>query len=80
MIGAGLIGAADDPVPRLAAAGICLCRLPAPRPLPPRRIRVSPRVVKRAISKHRAKGDIDRTNYQATITINIAGSTSGPEP
>jgi hypothetical protein len=37
-------------------------------------------VVKRAISKHRAKGDIDRTNYQATITINIAGSTSGPEP
>jgi Insertion element 4 transposase N-terminal/Transposase DDE domain len=39
--------------------------------LPTRRTRVSPRVVKRAISKHRAKGDIDRTNYQAEITINI---------
>jgi transposase IS4-like protein/DDE family transposase len=48
--------------------------------LPPRRVRISPRVVKRAISKHRAKGDIDRTNYQATITINIAGLTNGPEP
>jgi Insertion element 4 transposase N-terminal/Transposase DDE domain len=42
---------------------------------PPRRTRVSPRVVKRAISKHRAKGDIDRTNYQATITINILTAT-----
>jgi hypothetical protein len=40
-------------------------------PLPARRTRVSPRVVKRAISKHRAKGQIDRANYQATITINI---------
>lgn len=39
--------------------------------LPTRRTRVSPRVVKRAISKHRAKGDIDRTNYQAEITISI---------
>lgn len=42
--------------------------------LPARRSRVSPRVVKRAISKHRAKGDIDRTNYQATININILGA------
>jgi hypothetical protein len=40
--------------------------------LPARRTRVSPRVVKRAISKHRAKGDIDRTNYQATININVS--------
>jgi transposase IS4-like protein/DDE family transposase len=39
--------------------------------LPPRRTRRSPRVVKRAISKHRAKGDIDRTNHPATININI---------
>jgi len=47
--------------------------------LPPRRSRVSPRVVKRAISKHRAKGDIDRTNYQATININIIDRlTPGP--
>ena len=43
-------------------------------PLPPRRTRVSPRVVKRAISKHRAKGDIDRTNYHATITTRILTS------
>ncbi|HEY3692907.1 MAG TPA: transposase [Pseudonocardiaceae bacterium] len=36
-----------------------------------RSTRVCPRVVKRAISKHRAKGQIDRTNHQATITITI---------
>ncbi|GAA1993098.1 hypothetical protein [Catenulispora subtropica] len=30
-----------------------------------------PRVVKRAISKHRAKGPIDRANYQAGIDIAI---------
>jgi hypothetical protein len=51
--------------------------------LPPRRTRISPRAVKRAISKHRAKGAIDRTNYQATITANIltpAESTSDPPP
>jgi hypothetical protein len=28
-------------------------------------------VVKRAISKHRAKGEIDRTNHKAAISINI---------
>jgi hypothetical protein len=39
--------------------------------LPHRRTRICPRVVKRAISKHRAKGHIDRTNYQAHITITI---------
>jgi hypothetical protein len=42
-----------------------------------RRTRVCPRVVKRAISKHRAKGTIDRTNYPARISINIlAGLTT----
>ena len=41
------------------------------QPLPARRSRSSPRVVKRAISKHPAKGDIDRTNYTTTITIEI---------
>jgi hypothetical protein len=39
--------------------------------LPRRRPRHSPRVVKRAISKHRAKGAVDRTNYQTTINIQI---------
>ena len=41
------------------------------QPLPARRPRACPRVVKRAISKHRAKGTIDRTNYTTTITIDI---------
>lgn len=41
------------------------------QPLPRRRPRSSPRVVKRAISKHRAKGPVDRTNYNTTITIEI---------
>ncbi len=41
------------------------------QPLPARRSRSSPRVVKRAISKHRAKGSIDRTNYTTAITIEI---------
>ncbi|MEN3616210.1 IS4 family transposase [Plantactinospora sp. ZYX-F-223] len=51
--------------------------------LPARRARVSPRVTKRAISKHRAKGTIDRTNYQATFKVNIvptAGLTTDPPP
>jgi Insertion element 4 transposase N-terminal/Transposase DDE domain len=39
--------------------------------MPPRRLRISPRVVKRAISKHNARGKIDRKTYQATIDIVI---------
>jgi transposase IS4-like protein/DDE family transposase len=40
--------------------------------LPTRRLRVSPRIVKRAISKYQARGpSIDRTSYQATIGIDI---------
>lgn len=47
--------------------------------LPGRRPRVCPRVVKRAISKHRAKGPIDRTNYRARITVAVlAGLTTDP--
>ncbi|NMO05305.1 IS4 family transposase [Gordonia sp. TBRC 11910] len=49
------------------------------RPLPPRRSRSSPRVVKRAISKHRAKGPIDRTNHHTQITITTPLTTAhGP--
>jgi hypothetical protein len=51
--------------------------------LPPRRDRRSPRVVKRAISKHRAKGDIDRTNHKTTISTTILRPdelTAQPEP
>ena len=41
-------------------------------PLPTRRLRVSPRIVKRAISKYQARGpDIDRTSYKATVGIDI---------
>ncbi|PXX51873.1 IS4 family transposase [Nocardia tenerifensis] len=39
--------------------------------LAPRRERTSPRVVKRAISKHRAKGAIDRNTYKTQITVHI---------
>lgn len=39
--------------------------------LPRRRDRSSPRIVKRAISKHRAKGPTDRTNHRTTINIDI---------
>ncbi|WP_137123587.1 IS4 family transposase [Segeticoccus rhizosphaerae] len=39
--------------------------------LPDRRSRSSPRIVKRAISKHRAKGPIDKTNYTTTITTHL---------
>ena len=39
--------------------------------LPARRQRSSPRIVKRAISKHRAKGDIDRNTYKIEIDVTI---------
>jgi Insertion element 4 transposase N-terminal/Transposase DDE domain len=40
--------------------------------LSPRRLRVSPRIVKRAISKYQARGPgIDRTSYKATVSIDI---------
>lgn len=52
-------------------------------PLPDRRVRVCPRVVKRAISKHRAKGAIDRTNHRARISVIVLpkpGLTSAQAP
>jgi hypothetical protein len=39
--------------------------------MPSRRLRTSPRVVKRAISKYNARGKVDRTTYKATIAIEI---------
>lgn len=40
--------------------------------LPARRLRVCPRIVKRAISKYQARGpNIDRTSYKATVSIDI---------
>ena len=53
--------------------------------LPDRRLRVSPRIVKRAISKYNARGpNINRTSYKATVSIDIlappAPLTTGPGP
>jgi hypothetical protein len=46
--------------------------------LPDRRLRISPRIVKRAISKHQARGpNINRRSYKATLAINIL---AGPGP
>jgi hypothetical protein len=44
--------------------------------MPARRLRVTPRVVKRAISKHQGRGPgIDRTSYKATVGIDILTPT-----
>jgi hypothetical protein len=50
--------------------------------MPRRRLRVSPRAVKRAMSRYNAKGKVDRTTYKATIAITILGAplTPGDEP
>ena len=53
-------------------------RLVLASPMPSRRLRVSPRVVKRAISKYNARGKIDRTTYKATIATEIL--TAAQEP
>ena len=45
--------------------------------MPSRRLRISPRVVKRAMSRYNAKGKIDRTTYKATIDIAILNLTPG---
>jgi hypothetical protein len=39
--------------------------------MPARRLRISPRVVKRAMSRYNARGKVDRTTYKATIDIAI---------
>ncbi|HEX5300130.1 MAG TPA: IS4 family transposase [Streptosporangiaceae bacterium] len=43
-----------------------------------RRTRVSPRVVKRAMSRYNAKGKIDRTTCKATIAISIIAAPLAP--
>jgi hypothetical protein len=53
--------------------------------MPTRRLRVAPRVVKRAISKYQARGPhVDRTTYKATLSIDILTPadplTTGPGP
>ena len=50
--------------------------------MPSRRLRTSPRVVKRAMSRYNATGTVDRTTCKATITIAVldAPLTPGDEP
>ena len=53
--------------------------------LPDRRLRVAPRIVKRAISKYQARGpNINHTSYKATLSIDILDQstplTTGPGP
>lgn len=47
--------------------------------MPPRRLRISPRVVKRAISKYNARGKVDRATYKATIDIAILTADLTPK-
>jgi len=46
--------------------------------MPARRLRISPRVVKRALSRYNARGKIDRTTYKATIDIAIIATPLTP--
>jgi hypothetical protein len=50
--------------------------------MPARRLRTSPRVVKRAISKYNARGNIDRTTRKATVNAQISAAplTEGSVP
>ena len=50
--------------------------------MPGRRLRVSPRAVKRAMSRYNARGKVERTTRKATIAIAILGVplTPGDEP
>jgi Insertion element 4 transposase N-terminal/Transposase DDE domain len=50
--------------------------------MPSRRLRTSPRVVKRAISKYNARGKVNRTTFKATIDITIIAAplTAHHEP
>lgn len=47
--------------------------------MPPRRLRISPRIVKRAISKYNARGKIDRATYKATIDIAVLAADLPPD-
>jgi hypothetical protein len=50
--------------------------------MPGRRLRVSPRVVKRAMSRYNARGKVERTTRKASIAITVLGVplTPGDEP
>jgi hypothetical protein len=80
------LGAARDQV--ILAAGVTpgpvtdlagtIGRLVLASLMPARRLRVSPRVVKRAMSRYNAKGKVDRTTYKATLDIAILAAPLTP--
>jgi hypothetical protein len=47
--------------------------------MPSRRLRVSPRVVKRAMSRYNARGKVDRATRKAVIAIAILGAPLTPD-
>jgi hypothetical protein len=67
ILAAGVLAA---PVTDLAGT---IGRLVLASPIPGRRLRISPRVVKRAMSRYNAQGKVDRTTRKATIAIVILG-------
>jgi hypothetical protein len=67
-----LIQAAGITTPTTAGLAGKIGQLILASPLPGRRLRTSTRTVKRAISKHNARGPaIDRRTHKATLTITI---------
>jgi hypothetical protein len=73
------VGVLAGPVTDLAGT---IGRLVLASLMPGRRLRISPRVVKRAMSRYNARGKVDRVTRKATIAIAILGVplTPGDEP
>ena len=69
----------DVVIPAVIAARVASAALILARLMPDRRLRISPRVVKRAMSRYNAKGKIDRTTYKATIDIAVLVSDLTPD-
>jgi len=46
--------------------------------MPDKRVRTGPRAIKRALSKHRAKGHIERCTRPATLTVRLLTNTTIP--
>jgi hypothetical protein len=79
--GDGILAAGVLAGPAADLAGT-ISRLVLASLMPGRRLRISPRIVKRAMSRYNAKGKVDRATCGATIAIAILGVplTPGDEP
>jgi hypothetical protein len=73
-----ILAAGVLPGPAADLAGT-IGRLVLASPMPARRLRLSPRVVKRAMSRYNAKGKVDRTTRKATTAIVILGVPLTPD-